>query len=172
VFKKSKPVYFTPPRLDDNGFLALVKTVTLWVFVETLRKEQELVMGPFLNALAAKTPSLYTLRLIDIYDHFGYKEPHKSWLNNLPLYLPSPLPLLACKQNIVGDMCQSVGSIPDYRAMVYDVTQRRSELWTRASVASYWSPPEKMCPSQESQPLSGLREGECIPIGCKGEILD
>ena len=153
-----------PPKLDDNGVLALVKTVTIWLYGNTYGDERELVMGPFLDALAAKTPSLHTLRLINIRDK---GEPRKVSFDNVLPYLPDLFPLMASKQDVVGQKALSVTGKADFRATVYGVRQRPSELWTRESVASYWFPHEEACVIETSVPRSALREGKCIFDRCK-----
>jgi hypothetical protein len=129
-------------------------------------------MEPFLDALAAKTPCLHTLRLINIQNNGDYDEPYEISFDNLLPYLPELFPLMARKQDVVGKKVWSGSAVADFRAMVYGVRQRPSELWTRESVASCWSPLEEACAIQASLPLSALREGKCIFDGCESYILE
>jgi hypothetical protein len=165
VFKRSRAVNPLPPKLNNNSILVLVRTVTIWLYGKTYASEQELVMEPFLDAFAAKTPSLHTLRLINIRDDAGYDGPHVISFDNVLPYLPDLFPLMSRKQNVIGKKYESIAGLADFRAMVYGVRRRPSELWTRESVASYWSPLEENCAIAASLPLSTLRERGCTPDG-------
>jgi hypothetical protein len=140
--QKSRAINPSSPKMNDNGVLALVKTVTIWISDNLYTDEQKLVMGPLLHALAAKAPILQTLRLITILDEDEYDEPHNFFFNNLLPYLPDAFPLMARKQNVVGQKASSGTGKADFRAMVYSMRQRPSELWTRENVLFYWSPLE------------------------------
>lgn len=172
VFEKSRAFYPPPPKMNDNGILALVKSVTIWLYDDTYTEEKELDMGPFLDALAAKAPFLHTLRLITKLDKGSYDEPHKIPFDNLLPHLPDLFPLMARKQNVVGQQLLSTTGYADFRATVYGVRQRPSELWTRESVACYWSPVEELCAIEASVPLSALREGKSIFDGCESVMLE
>lgn len=129
-------------------------------------------MEPFLDALAAKTPSLHTLRLINIRDRSEYDEPHNISFDNVLPYLPDLFPLIARKQDVVGQKALSVTGKAFFRATVYGVRQRPSELWTQESVASYWSLYEEACAIDASVPRSVMGEGKCKFDACKSVVFE
>ncbi|KAF3008438.1 hypothetical protein E8E13_003001 [Curvularia kusanoi] len=151
-----------PQDGSTSAALALVKTVTLWLYGD-LHKDLQKEIKPFLDALAGAMPSLQTLRLIIFDDgEDADSPPHDMSLSNLLPLLHDLFPLMTRKQNVVGQKSWSDADTAEFRALLYSSRQRPNRLWIPESVASYWSPMEEVCARRFSLPLSVLGQADSM----------